>query len=76
MHVIYDNNSAFSDPNLKIKAVNNTTDYSGKIKIDELHSNTKYFYKVWFSSNDNRTNSSSIAGALELPQILRPAEIQ
>ena len=63
MHVIYDNNSAFSDPNLKIKAVNNSTDYAGKIKIDELHSNTKYFYKVWFSSNDNRTNSSSIVGS-------------
>ena len=44
MHVIYDNNSAFSDPNLRIKAVNNSTDYAGKIKIDELHSNTKYFY--------------------------------
>lgn len=63
MHVIYDNNSAFSHPNLKIKAVNNSTDYAGKIKIDELHSNTKYFYKVWFSSNDNRTNGSSIVGS-------------
>ena len=28
-----------------------------------LYSNTKYFYKVWFSSNDNRTNSSSIVGS-------------
>ena len=37
MHVIYDNNSAFSHPNLKIKAVNNSTDYAGKIKIDKLH---------------------------------------
>src|SRR6187401_2552811 len=27
MHVIYDNNSAFSHPNLKIKSVNNNTDY-------------------------------------------------
>ena len=35
MHVIYDNNSAFSHPNLKIKAVNNSTDYTGKIKVDE-----------------------------------------
>jgi len=63
MHVIYENNSAFSDPNLKIKAVDNSTDYAGKINIDELHPNTKYFYKVWFSSNDNRTNSSSIVGS-------------
>ena len=63
MHVIYDNNSAFSHSNLKIKEVNNSTDFAGKIKIDELHSNTKYFYKVWFSSNDNLTNSSSIVGS-------------
>ena len=63
MHVIYDNNLAFSHPNLKIKGVNSSTDFAGKIKIDELHSNTKYFYKVWFSSNDNRTNSSSIVGS-------------
>lgn len=63
MHVIYDNDSAFSYPILKIKAVNSSTDYAGKIKIDELYSNTKYFYKVWFSSYDNRTNSSSIVGS-------------
>ena len=59
MYVIYDNNSAFSHSNLKIKEVNNSTDFAGKIKIDELYSNTKYFYKVWFSSNDNRSNSSN-----------------
>ena len=76
MHVIYDNNSAFSHPNLKIKAVNNSADYAGKIKIDELQSNTKYLYKVWFSSNDNRTIVRQLWGALELHQVLRPAEIQ
>ena len=43
MHVIYDNNSAFSHPNLKIKAVNNSTDYAGKIKINELTLKYKIF---------------------------------
>ena len=63
MHVKYDNNSAFLHPNSTIKRVDNTTDFAGKIKIDALNPNTKYFYKVWFSSTDNRTNSSAIVGS-------------
>jgi alkaline phosphatase D len=63
MHLKYDNNSAFLHPNSKIKWVDNSTDFAGKIKIDDLKPNTKYFYKVWFSSPDNRTNSSAIVGS-------------
>src|SRR6266508_5327433 len=62
MHIKYDNNSAFLHPNSTIKRVDNTTDFAGKIKIDDLKPNTKYFYKVWFSSADNLTNSSAILG--------------
>jgi alkaline phosphatase D len=63
MHMQYDNNSAFLHPNSRIKGVDNTTDFAGIIKIDDLKPNTKYFYKVWFSSSDNRTNSSAIVGS-------------
>lgn len=63
MHIKYDNNSAFLHPNSTLKRVDNTTDFAGKIKIDDLNPNTKYFYKVWFSSTDNRTNSSAIVGS-------------
>jgi alkaline phosphatase D len=63
MHMQYDNNSAFLHPNSKIKGVDNTTDFAGIIKIDDLKPNTKYFYKVWFSSADNRTHSSATVGS-------------
>ena len=63
MHIKYDNNSEFLHPNSAIKRVDNITDLAGKIKVDDLRPNTKYFYKVWFSSSDNRTNSSAILGS-------------
>ncbi|HEY7226976.1 MAG TPA: alkaline phosphatase D family protein [Nitrososphaeraceae archaeon] len=63
MHVKYDNNSEFLHPNSAIKWVDNKTDLVGKIKVDDLRPNTKYFYKVWFSSSDNRTKSSAILGS-------------
>jgi len=69
MHIKYDNNSAFLHANSRIKWVDNTTDFAGKIKIDDLKPNTKYFYKVWFSSTDNRTNSSAIVGSFRTAPI-------
>jgi alkaline phosphatase D len=63
MHIKYDNNSEFTHPNSAIKWVNNKTDLAGKIKVDNLRPNTKYFYQVWFSSPDNGTNSSAVLGS-------------
>ncbi len=48
MHIEYNNNSLSSHQDSKIKWVDNTTDFTGHIKLDELTSNTKYFYRVWF----------------------------
>ena len=59
MHVEYSNNSLFSNFNSKTKWVDNTTDLTGKIKLDNLVGGTKYFYRVWFSNIDNRTKSLS-----------------
>lgn len=63
MHIEYNNNSLSSHQDSKIKWVDNTTDFTGHIKLDELASNTKYLYRVWFSSTDNHINSSSIVGS-------------
>jgi alkaline phosphatase D len=62
MHVEYSNNSLFSNFNSKTKWVDNTTDLTGKIKLDNLVGGTKYFYRVWFSNIDNRTKSFPMVG--------------
>ena len=48
--------------NSKTKWVDNTTDLTGKIKLDNLVGGTKYFYRVWFSNIDNRTKSLPMVG--------------
>jgi alkaline phosphatase D len=63
MHTKYDNNSEFTHSSSSVKWVDNKTDLAGKIKVDNLRPNTKYFYKVWFSSPDNSVNSSAVLGS-------------
>ncbi|HYY86747.1 MAG TPA: PhoD-like phosphatase N-terminal domain-containing protein, partial [Nitrososphaeraceae archaeon] len=63
MNLQYDDNTEFLHPVSKIKSVDNSTDFAGKIRLDGLKANTKYFYKVWFSNIGNVTNSSAIIGS-------------
>ena len=65
MHVTYDDNPSFFHPNSAVKPVDNTTDFTGKVKIKDLEPNSIYYYKVWFSSINNRTNSSTIVGSFK-----------
>ena len=63
MHTKYDNNSEFTHSNSTVKWVDNKTDLAGEIKVYNLRPNTKYFYKVWFSSSNNGVNSSAVLGS-------------
>ncbi len=65
MHVEYSNNSIFSYPDSRVKWVDNATDFTGTIKLGNLTGATQYFYRVWFSSTDNRFNSSSMTGTFK-----------
>ena len=76
MHVIYDNNSIFSHPNLKIKSVNNSTDYAGKIKVDDYTQIQNISIKSGFLATIIVPIVRQLWGVLELHQVLRPAEIQ
>ncbi len=65
MHVEYSNNSLFSYADSRVKWVNNATDFTGTIKLGNLTEATQYFYRVWFSSTDNRFTSSSMKGTFK-----------
>lgn len=63
MNLMYDDNPAFLHPFSKTKWVDSTTYFAGKIRIEGLKADTKYFYKVWFSQiGNNKANSSAIEG--------------
>ena len=61
MHTKYDTNPNFINPNIsnRIQHVNNSIDYSGVVKLDNLKPNTQYYYQVWFSHPDNKSNNVS-----------------
>jgi alkaline phosphatase D len=66
LHVEFANNSLFLDSNLVTKLVDNTTDFTGNIKLNNLTAATTYFYRVFFSTHDNSTTtSSSITGTFK-----------
>ena len=63
MHVKFDTNSNFTDPIISnhTQLVNNNTDYTGSLKLDNLKPNTQYYYQVWFSSPNNKSVVSDIS---------------
>jgi hypothetical protein len=57
MNVQYDSSPSFSHPKLRKTAVNRTTDFAGRVKLDSLS-------RVWFSSFDNNSKESSPTAGL------------
>ena len=64
MHVQYDSSLAFSHPKVTTASVNQTTDFAGHIKLDSLSPDTVYYYRVWFSTFDNKSKESSRAASV------------
>jgi len=59
MDVEFSNNKNMQSPVLVTQPVNQSSDFTGHIKIDNLNPDTIYFYRVWFSGN-NLSNNASI----------------
>jgi alkaline phosphatase D len=65
MHVEFANNTSFINSKSMTKLVDNATDFTGNIQLNNLSAATTYFYRVFFSSIDNSTTSSSITGTFK-----------
>lgn len=65
IHIQYDTSPFFSHPiTAGVIATNKTTDFTGHVKIGMLKPDTIYYYKVWFSSiNNPSVSSTSVTGA-------------
>ncbi|MGD1838452.1 MAG: alkaline phosphatase D family protein [Nitrososphaeraceae archaeon] len=64
MNVEFADNPLFVNSKLETKWVDNSSDYTGNIKVKNLTSVTTYFYRVFFSTLDN-INSSSVTGSFK-----------
>jgi phosphodiesterase/alkaline phosphatase D-like protein len=72
MHVEYDTNFNFSEPKSETALANQTTDYTVYAKLEGLSPDTRYYYRVWFSSiaspsssvNYFNTNGSMVSDTL------------
>jgi alkaline phosphatase D len=64
MHVEYDTDSDFADPNSYVTSTDNeTSDFAAHAKLVDLKSNSTYYYRVWFSNpNDPSEVSASMEG--------------
>ncbi len=60
MNVEYSNNKNMQNPVLVTQPVNQSSDFTGHVKIDNLNPDTLYFYRVWFSNDNNPSNNTSI----------------
>ena len=58
MHVDYDSNSTFLHPKNQTAIANQTTDFTGHAKLENLIPDTTYYYRVWFSSIGDVNNRS------------------
>lgn len=65
MHVEFANNTSFINSKSETKLVDQNTDFTGNIKLNNLTAATKYFYRVYFSTLDNNITSSSIMGTFK-----------
>ena len=68
MNVEVADNLLFLNSTLETKLVDDNNDYTGSIKIKNLTSATKYFYRVFFSDHDNITSSSIIGSFTTAPK--------
>ena len=60
MHVEYDTDADFSHPTSvqSLLPANQTTDYTGHVKLKDLSPDALYYYRVWFvSAHGNKTES-------------------
>ena len=60
MHVEYDTDANFSHPTSvqSLLSANQTTDYTGHVKLKDLSPDALYYYRVWFvSAHGNKTES-------------------
>jgi alkaline phosphatase D len=60
MNVEYSNNKNMQNPVLVTQPVNESSDFTGHVKIDNLHPDTMYFYRVWFSNDNKPSNNTPI----------------
>jgi len=56
MNIEYSHNKNMQNALLITQPVNQNTDFTGHVKIDNLNSNTQYFYRVWFSDQHTFIN--------------------
>jgi alkaline phosphatase D len=67
MNVQYGTNPNFSASLASAAAirttVNNTTDFTGKMRIDGLSPDTQYYYRVWFTDQSNEIKNNSDLGS-------------
>ena len=65
MNIKYDNIEDFSSNNLQTRSlqVNESSDFTGHIKLNNLLSDTVYYYQIWFSDpNDSSIISKTLTG--------------
>jgi alkaline phosphatase D len=59
MHVQYDTDSSFSNTKSDITVpANETTDFTGHVKLEGLKPDILYYYRIWFSSPSSSSSSS------------------
>ena len=67
MHVEYDTNSNFTSSSRSFTTitttVNETTDFTGHIRIDGLAPDSQYYYRVWFSGQNKEGKNSESQGS-------------
>ncbi len=75
MHVEFANNVLFLNSKSETKFVDQNTDFTGNIKLNNLTAATKYFYRVYFSTLDNNITSSSIVGTFKTaPNLVKSSD--
>jgi alkaline phosphatase D len=75
MHVEFANNTSFINSKSETKFVDQNTDFTGNIKLNNLTAATKYFYRVYFSTLDNNITSSSIVGTFKTaPNLVKSSD--
>jgi alkaline phosphatase D len=63
MHVEYDTDPNFADPNSYVTSTDNeTSDFAAHAKLVDLKSNSTYYYRVWFS---NPNDPSEVSAPME-----------
>ncbi|MFZ0557131.1 MAG: alkaline phosphatase D family protein [Nitrososphaeraceae archaeon] len=66
MHVEYDTDANFSHPTSvqSLLPANQTTDYTGYVKLKDLSPDALYYYRVWFVSTHGNKTESQISDTL------------